>query len=308
MMVVAEPTRALATDAKSGGPRSTIILCADDYALSEGVSSAIAELAAARRLSATSVLVTAAQWPAGAARLLANRGHLALGLHLNLTLGRPLGAMPRLAPSGAFPGLASLAPRALLGRVDASELKAEIGRQLDRFEQGLRFPPDHIDGHQHVHVLPGVRQALLEVVIKRYPSRPPLIRVPRGLRRAIAGPGQARAKAAMVGLLGLGFAKSVREASLPANDSFAGFSRFDLRTPYARELQEALREPGRRHIVMCHPGHPDAELARLDPVVTRRGMEYEVLMREPDLPERIWRPSRDADGPALDWSDPRDRG
>ena len=68
-----------------------------------------------------------------------------------------------------------------------------------------------------------------------------------------------------------------------------------------QELQSALREPGRRHIVMCHPGHPDAELARLDPVVARRRMEYEALMRDRSLPERIWRPSRNADGPALDW-------
>ena len=35
---------------------------------------------------------------------------------------------------------------------------------------------------------------------------------------------------------------------------------------------------------MCHPGHPDAELAGLDPVVDRRRMEYDALMRDPDLP------------------------
>ena len=37
-----------------------IILCADDYAMTEGVSRAIGELAAAQRLSATSVLVNLA--------------------------------------------------------------------------------------------------------------------------------------------------------------------------------------------------------------------------------------------------------
>jgi hypothetical protein len=128
-----------------------------------------------------------------------------------------------------------------------------------------------------------------------------LIRTPSSLRRAVAGPGRARAKAAAVALLGLGFAGALDEAGLPANDTFAGFSRFDVAEPYERELHEALSAPGQRHIVMCHPGHPDAELARLDPVVRRRGMEYEVLMREPGLPELIWRPSRAPDGPALDW-------
>ena len=52
-----------------GGLESMIILCADDYALTEGVSRAIGELAAAQRLSATSVLVTSAHWPAAAPRL-----------------------------------------------------------------------------------------------------------------------------------------------------------------------------------------------------------------------------------------------
>ena len=52
---------------------------------------------------------------------------------------------------------------------------------------------------------------------------------------------------------------------------------------------------------MCHPGHPDAELARLDPVVARRRMEYDALMRDVSLPSLIWRPSRKADGPTLAW-------
>jgi len=57
---------------------------------------------------------------------------------------------------------------------------------------------------------------------------------------------------------------------------------------------------------MCHPGHPDAELAGIDPVVERRRMEYDVLMRDPGLPARIWRPSRSTDGPPLAWADLQD--
>jgi predicted glycoside hydrolase/deacetylase ChbG (UPF0249 family) len=302
MTAALEPAMSQSTQQGSAGAGSIVILCADDHAMSEGVSRGIAELAAARRLSAASVLVTTPRWPADASGLLPHRGHLSIGLHLNLTLGRPLGPMPRLAPSGAFAGVGSLAMRAWLGRLEESEVRDEIERQLDRFEQGLRFPPDHVDGHQHVQALPGVRRALIKAVAKRYPSRPPLIRVPAGLRRALAGAGRVRAKAAAVSLLALGFAGAVSHAGLPANDSFAGFSRFDVKEPYAAELRDALRDPGRRHLVMCHPGHPDAELERLDPVVTRRGMEYEVLMREPDLPELIWHASRAPDGPAIDWA------
>jgi predicted glycoside hydrolase/deacetylase ChbG (UPF0249 family) len=227
-----------------------IILCADDYALTEGISRAIGELAAAKRLSATSVLVTSARWPAGAPRLSAHRGHLSVGLHLNLTVGAPLGPMPRLAPDGAFPGLQGLLARALFGLLDRGEMEAEIVRQLDRFEQGMRAPPDHIDGHQHVHVLSGVRAALLETVRRRYPSRPPLIRDPSDRLRTIKARGVAVPKALLVAAFAVGFARSARRLGLPLNDSFAGFSNFDPRVAFAEELEQALLQPGRRHIVM----------------------------------------------------------
>jgi len=283
-----------------------IILCADDYALTEGISRAIGELAAAKRLSATSVLVTSAHWPASAPRLCAHRGHLSVGLHLNLTFGAPLGPMPRLAPDGVFPGRNGLIARALFGLIDRQELEAEIGRQLDRFEYAMRAPPDHIDGHQHVHAVSGVRAALLGTVQKRYPRYPPLIRDPSDRPGTIRARGVAVPKALMVAALALGFGRKARRLGLPVNDTFAGFSTFDMRMAFSEELGKALSQPGRRHIVMCHPGHPDANLAALDTVVERRRMEYEALMRDAEVPARIWRPSRKADGPPLAWADVED--
>lgn len=279
-----------------------IILCADDYALTEGVSRAIGELAAARRLSATSVLVTSPAWQTSAQRLLVHRQHLSIGLHLDLTLGPPLGAMPRLAPSGRFLGLPLLIGMAAVRLLDTQELEAEIARQLDQFELGLGFPPDHIDGHQHVHALPVVRRALINVVKRRYGSHPPLLRdpcdsIPNSRARAVAV-----RKALLVHTLSRGFAGAAKAAGLTTNHGFSGFSDFDLNVPYAGELNRAMQHPGPRHIVMCHPGHVDAELAARDPVVERRKMEYDALMREPDLPQRIWRPSRAPNGPPLDWA------
>jgi predicted glycoside hydrolase/deacetylase ChbG (UPF0249 family) len=278
-----------------------IILCADDYALTEGVSRAIGELAAARRLSATSAMVTSPHWPAMAPRLLAHRANLAVGLHLDLTLGPSAGPMPRLAPDGSFPGLRGLMVRAFAGRLHAGEIRAEIERQLDQFERILGFPPDHIDGHQHVQVLPGVRRALLDTVARRYPRHPPLIRNPADQPRSIATRRIAALKAALVAVLATGFSQAARRHGVPTNDSFAGFSEFDVRQPFVEELHTAFLLPGRRHIVMCHPGHPDAALAEVDPVVARRRMEYDALMRERGLPESIWRPSRGINGPAVVW-------
>jgi predicted glycoside hydrolase/deacetylase ChbG (UPF0249 family) len=110
------------------------------------------------------------------------------------------------------------------------------------------------------------------------------------------------AKALAVATLALGFRGAARNRGLRTNDSFAGFSPFDERQPYAEELEQALSRPGERHLVMCHPGHPDAELASLDPVVNRRRMEYDALMANPALMQRIWRPSRKGDDAPFDWS------
>ncbi len=279
-----------------------LILCADDSALTEGVSRAIGELAAARRLSATSAMVTTPHWPAMAPRLAVHRGHLAVGLHLNLTLGAPTGAMPQLAPGGTFPGRNALIVRALPGLLGMREVRNEVERQLDAFEKSIGFPPDHIDGHEHVHVLPGIRAALLEVVARRYGTVKPLVRDPSDRWQAIAARGGPRSKALVVAALSLGLAAQARRLQIPTNNGFSGFSHFDEAVPYADELAAALIETGPRHVVMCHPGHPDAELASLDPVVQRRRMEYEALMRDTALPERIWRPARGADGPPVDWA------
>src|SRR5262245_19127330 len=278
-----------------------VILCADDYALSFGVARAIGELSAARRLSATRVLVTSAHWPGLAPRLSIHRGHLALGLHFNLTLGAPLGPMPRLAPTGRLPSLAKLVGTSLLGLVDRTELEDELERQLDHFERGLGFPPDQVDGHHHVHVLPGIREVVVDTLARRYPTLPPLVRDPSDSWEAIAARSTAKSKAALVASLALGFRAAAKRRGLPSNEGFSGFSNFDLKVPYATEFTQALSKLGPRPIIMCHPGHPDAEPAHGDGVTQRRRMEYEALMGDRALPQRIWRPARSPDVPPVDW-------
>jgi chitin disaccharide deacetylase len=269
-----------------------IILTADDYAMTYGVSRAIEQLARAGRLSATSAMVTMPGWLEDAVRIRDLRGQVAIGLHLNLTLGAPAGPMPELAPRGTFPSLKALIARALSRRLSGEEIAGEIRRQLDLFERALGFPPDHIDGHQHVQVLPTIRRALLDEVHRRYRTLPPLLRDP-----SADGTGKAR----IVNALSIGFRRAAKRRGLPTNDGFAGFSAFDVARDYSDELHAAFAVVGQRAIVMCHPGFPDDTLASLDPVVDRRRQEYDALMVDATLPERIWRPQRASTGAPIDW-------
>lgn len=280
------------------------ILTADDFALSEGVSAGIEALARARRISAAGAMVTMPRWPEHAPRLAALRGDIAIGLHLNLTLGAPLGAMPSLAPDGRLPAIATLVSRALARRLDRAEIAAEITRQFGQFAAATGYPPDFIDGHQHVHALPVVRDALIDALATGPAAVRPLVRNPADTARRISSRGLYPAKSLMLAGLARGFGRLLARHGWPTNDSFSGVSAFERASPYAAELARALRAPGRRHLVMCHPGIPDAELAALDPVVERRRDELDALSAFAGLPDLIWHPARAPDGPLIDWGTP----
>ena len=82
---------------------------------------------------------------------------VAIGLHVTLTAPfRPLTRDFAPARDGAFPRLAPLMARAFLGRLDRAKLAAEIAAQLAAFAAAFGRPPDFVDGHQHVQLLPTV--------------------------------------------------------------------------------------------------------------------------------------------------------
>jgi predicted glycoside hydrolase/deacetylase ChbG (UPF0249 family) len=257
---------------------NAVTICADDYGLSHGVSSGILKALDAGRLTAVSALVTGPRWPA-MGRKLARRGYDAdLGLHFNLTLGRPLAPMPKFAPGGEFPAIAGVIRMAARGRLPMDEIRAEIDRQLDRFEAVTDRPPDFLDGHQHVHVLRGVRGALLDALEARgLAGRIWLRNAGDSLARILARGGETR-KALAVRALSAGFAREAAKRGFAVNDGFAGFSAFSPGRDYARAFESYLRAPGRRHLVMCHPGLVDQELRELDPVTITREQELAFLL------------------------------
>lgn len=270
------------------------ILCADDFAISAGVSDGIERLAHAGRLSATSALVTLPRWSDDARRLAQLADRIAIGLHINLTLGRPLGAMAHLAPDGKLPPLGALVRAALLGRIDHAEVEAEILRQIEAFRDHTRRDPDFIDGHQHVHALPQVRTSVLAALTLAFPGdRKPLVRDPADQSGRILARRINVAKSMLIATLSSGFGAGVRAAGFPVNDSFSGVSAFDRAHPYGAELARFLGHKGACHLVMCHPGVADEELGALDPVTLRREDELSTIMSYPGLPDIIWHPVRD---------------
>lgn len=256
----------------------TIALCADDYGLSMGVSAGILEALEAGRLSAVSVLTNGPRWPAMGRELARRSIDADVGLHFNLTLGRPLSAMPKFAPQGVFPPVADVIRAAMRGRLPMEEIRAEIDRQLDRFYAVMGRAPDHLDGHQHVHVLPGVRTALFDALESRGLVGKIWLRDAGDRLSRIVVRGADFKKALAIKTLGRGFRREATRRGFALNDGFAGFSDFDPEGDYAARFETYLRASGPRHLVMCHPGHVDEDLQSQDPVTVTREQELAFLL------------------------------
>jgi hypothetical protein len=258
----------------------SVVFCADDFGLTEGVSRGILELAHRGRLSATSAMTSCPAFPRMAPALEDLGEKIAVGLHLNLTTGAPLGPMPAFAPDGRLPESRDVVRRAFTGRLPLREISSEIERQLDAFEMALGRAPDFADGHNHVHVLPGVRSALLRALRKRASSA--WVRDPADRLGAIVRRGVSVRKALMVRGLALGFRAAARRSRLDGNDGFSGFSPFDQTSEGEahRLFDAAFSALGPRPLVMCHPGHPDDALRELDTVVDTRAVELAYLGSE----------------------------
>ena len=237
-----------------------IALCADDFALHPAVDAAVVALAQRGRLTATSCMTTAPRWPEAAQLLPPLRPVLQVGLHFNLTEGHGHSA----------PSLGQILLRAYTGQLRPELMAQALHYQLDAFEQQLGTAPDFIDGHQHVHQLPGVRTALLQVLHQRYGAQPPWVRstmpAQLGLNKATA----------LAVLGGWQLKRQLVRAGLHHHRAFAGVYSFDAATPaaYGLRMGQWLEQASDGTLLMCHPATvpvPD------DAIGLQRAVEYAYL-------------------------------
>jgi len=235
-----------------------MILCADDYGLRDDINRAILELVHAGSLSAVSCLVLLERCtPAALAELCAQGSRVDLGLHLCLTDERlPLSALvPPTSGSRALPTFGNLLRRALLGRVRPADIAAEVAGQYALFVQKCGRKPDYIDGHLHVHQLPGVRDGLLQFVHSLAREKRPYLRNTALPVRELRRRDLPWLKAGCIGSFGARFASELQAGGLPTNEGFAGIYDFKNWRQYERyfpRFVECLTHPN--SILVVHPG------------------------------------------------------
>lgn len=254
-----------------------VVVCGDDFGMNADIDEGMIALAGMGRLSAVSCLTLGATFTANAPRLATL--DVDVGVHLNFSETLDAHAEP-------MPTLAALIVKAYAGLLDAAWIDAQLVRQFDAFEAAFGRAPDYVDGHQHVHQLPGIRKRVLALLGQRYGTHAPWLRqTAPGTQCGI--PLKASLKARVIGALGASaLGREARSSGLRTNRRLLGVYAFDGGTRrYARLLRTWLSNARDGDLLMCHPalgsdpgGEPGSAMAR------QRRAEFDVLAN-PELGE-----------------------
>jgi predicted glycoside hydrolase/deacetylase ChbG (UPF0249 family) len=259
-----------------------LIICADDFAQSPEIDAAIIRLIENNRLSAASCMVNSPHWASSAKLLTAEiRQKAHIGLHLDFTqfgYHYPHSVLTLLSLLRCLPKLA---------------IQQSIEHQLNQFEAELGTQPDYVDGHQHVHQLPQIRQILLSVLKQRYDKHLPWIR--------IAKPHMASGvKGLLIKVLGANaLAREAEKMGFRCSNALLGVYNFsgnihDYKKRLIDWANEATQGVG-TSVLMCHPaveevqepmlaeqvvGEQDIVERMNDPIYRARLNEFSVLNSE----------------------------
>ena len=206
-----------------------LIVNADDFGLTPGVSAGI--LGAARHgvVTSTTLLATTDVAQGWLARL--RDSALGVGLHVNFTLGRPLTKGASLVDgSGSFVRDA----RRAAARASLKDVEREVEAQIERFRRLLGRMPTHLDTHHHVGLLSPMREVVFAAAGRL------------GVAVRSQNP-EARARA--------------RSAGLRTPDHFFGESGPDAYWSLSRALGHLRALPSGVSEFMSHPGWCDPALA-----------------------------------------------
>jgi chitin disaccharide deacetylase len=265
-----------------------LIVNADDLGWTEGVNRGILEAFRKGIVTSTSLLANGDAFASGV-ELARSAPNLGVGVHLNLSDGLPV-AKPETVKSlldgqrKFTGGPESLLLRRARRRLVLQEVEREWDAQIKAvWKAGIE--PTHLDGHKHVHMLPGLFEIALKLAKRHGIGSIRISLEASPLRAALASGSSQKAGVVMKqGMQARGLkllARDAREmaekAGIATADYFCGIAQTGEFTKEGiLRLLKALPEGTTE--LMCHPGYADEKLKK---TATRlqesRQKELEIL-------------------------------
>jgi len=267
-----------------------LIVNADDFGWSEAVTSGILRAHRDGLVTSTTLMANLPGAEEALARARREAPGLGIGLHLNLTEGRPLtgdAAAPLMDGQGEF--IRSL--RSLVRRVRTSEAaRLAAAREWEAqilWARDRNLRPTHLDGHKHAHLAPPLLPIAIALAGKHgiAAMRTTAEWRPAGIAKML--PRQWGAKDRLRQMIlarvgrrwGLAAQRAAREAGLATTDWF-----FGLRATggiSAELIEYVLRgAPEGTGELMVHPGEAEASPARPTRLAESRPAELAALCEE----------------------------
>lgn len=258
--------------------RKYLVVTADDFGQDIDISKGIIEAHVCGIVTSTSLMVNSEYTEQAVQLLKSERRSIALGLHFNLTYGRPISAAEEVVSLvdnlGQFPPsfnpdtLEKEKPSALdrqVGQVlrdlrrrsHPNDIRREIHAQFRRFLDLLGCLPTHLDSHHHIHRLPDVLNIVEEIAIEYHL---PVRQVSPVMRDRLWAQG------------------------IPTTDVFVNrfWGELDFATSL-NHMKQFLKTISRGTTeLMCHPGHSSSELRRASLYSVQREQEIKLVCH-PDI-------------------------
>ena len=269
-----------------------LIVNADDLGWTEGVNRGIVE-AHRRGLVSSSSLLANGRAFASAVSVRRNHPELGIGVHLNLSDGLP--TAPAETVSGLLNASGELqgSPETLLLRIARRSLPFEqVEREWDAQIAKIKsagLSPTHLDGHKHVHMLPGLFELALGLARRHAIGAIRIAHEESRLRAVLSRGGAQKTKVLKQGVQARGLkllardARAIAErAGIAASDYFCGIAQTGVMTQEGVErLLSAL--PDGTTEFMCHPGYLDDDL-RQSPTRLQKSREQELeILTHPEI-------------------------
>ena len=233
-------------------PKNLLII-ADDLGLAESINDGIFFLLKEGKINGASLMANGEAFDDAVAKYL-EAGLLNIGVHLVLVEEKPLSGMSLPKNHKMF------FIKYLFGLIKLSEIEKELRTQLQKvINAGIN--PQFLNSHQHLHLLPGIMNVVVNLAREYKISRIRIVNEPVDF---FGGKLFRKVQLLFLNFLSRLAKRKIANVGLRSNDFFVGFLRAgDLGNRDLKHAQSlAGKYPDKIVELGCHPGYRDEELAK----------------------------------------------